>query len=497
MDQGQLVIIELKMLETLLVIESLVPPLGPLREGWIFKKDTSTGKIFYVDCSTGKSQWERPSAPAIQPAPAPVLPSGWIEMVDPASGRKYYCDTISKRTQWERPVCPGYLPGQQQPSGAVAVIPVPTGLQAKKLYVDGVSLKWNPVAIQGVNYVVEFCETLQSAQFYRGYSGNKTHCNCSGLKPGLSYSFRVCACVGGGNDDDNDDNDDGGGGGGYNIGTLGNWSALLEVELPPLPAPVNVKTTTINADAVGVSWAIPQMSVLNPASVSYHVRKTIGQQNTLDYEGAALRYICKDIQAGFSYKFFVRMLCNGAIGPWSAPATTQARAICLQYAGHFKEGPNYKISKDGRTARAEIDCWCSNVVGNAPIPPDVVVKWTVKVIKTRNSGDGIFIGVAPQSIDVESNSNRRDCGWYFCCYDSSLYAGPPYNYGEYFGERYASSGALGDGNEVSVYVDMSSRAISFYVNGKDFGIAYKNVPTNEPLVPVVIITYKEDTVRLI
>lgn len=486
MDQGQLVIIELKMLETPLVIEDLVPPLAPLAEGWSFQKDPSSGKIFYINHSARKTQWERPSA-----STEPVLPSGWVETVDPASGRKYYVEMATGKTQWEHPGAssPILSKSPQQQQQQQQVIPIPVGFKPSILYVDGISLVWNPVRMANIVYIVECNDmTSNSPGFYTVYCGSQPCCTCQGLKPGFRYTFRLCACVNV-TDDPHDVLDD-------DI-PRSNWGQPLDIDIPVLPAPVNVKISNVSAGTVCVSWEISRIPVLVPGSIAYQARKSLSHQNSVAYEGNGMRFICKDIQAGFSYAFSVRTFCNGVFSQWSNPVSTQATAICLQYPGVFIPGSNYNIDSERRVATAKIDSWSSNVVGDRPIPVDVAVKWTIKIMETYNNGDGIFIGVAPQSIDLGSNNNRRECGWYFCCYDSSLYSGPPYNYGEYFGERYASTGSLRKGDEVSVFIDMVSMAMSFYVNGRDYGIAYKNIPANEPLVPIVILNYIGDSVKLI
>ena len=48
----------------------------------------------------------------------------------------------------------------------------------------------------------------------------------------------------------------------------------------------------------------------------------------------------------------------------------------------------------------------------------------------NNDGIGIFIGVAPSDINQNENENRNKCGWYFGCYNSILWSGPPHNYEE-------------------------------------------------------------------
>ena len=53
-------------------------------------------------------------------------------------------------------------------------------------------------------------------------------------------------------------------------------------------------------------------------------------------------------------------------------------------------------------------------------------KWKIKILKiTPNKY--ILVGAAPIDFDINS-SNYNTCRWYYCCYDSNLYSGPPYNY---------------------------------------------------------------------
>ena len=53
---------------------------------------------------------------------APALPLGWSEKIDQSSGRKYYVNATSGKTQWERP---GGAGGSANPLGkAVGVLDV-------------------------------------------------------------------------------------------------------------------------------------------------------------------------------------------------------------------------------------------------------------------------------------------------------------------------------------------------------------------------------------
>lgn len=88
-----------------------VPAPNLLPAGWVAQHDPSSGYPYYVNMSTGVTQWEWPTAAPPLPAalaapvppPTPSLPPGWVSAVDPASGRPYYYNATSGVTQWEPP----------------------------------------------------------------------------------------------------------------------------------------------------------------------------------------------------------------------------------------------------------------------------------------------------------------------------------------------------------------------------------------------------------
>ena len=141
------------------------------------------------------------------------------------------------------------------------------------------------------------------------------------------------------------------------------------------------------------------------------------------------------------------------------------------------------------------------VIGNTPLPRDAVTSWSVKILKSRNNdGCRIKVGVAPSDIDQNKWDNYDSCGWYFDCYYSSLWSGPPHNYsGERYGpKRKESDGKyLHNGGAVGVVMDTAKGELLFAVNDVNFGVAYEGVPLDKPLVPCVILYYKGDSVELV
>eukprot|EP00978_Attheya_sp_CCMP212_P032199 scaffold124401_cov54-Attheya_sp.AAC.1 len=103
------------------------------QDGWVKSTDPKSGRTFYANHLTRKTQWTAPpgwsdddvdtsdvKAPektSTRPSPATsnrkTLPDNWEEMHDPGSGRSFYVDHVTKVTTWEHP-------------GVTASVPTPT-----------------------------------------------------------------------------------------------------------------------------------------------------------------------------------------------------------------------------------------------------------------------------------------------------------------------------------------------------------------------------------
>ena len=119
-------------------------------------------------------------------------------------------------------------------------------------------------------------------------------------------------------------------------------------------------------------------------------------------------------------------------------------------------------------------------------------------MSSNNDGFGIYIGIAPSDINRNESYNYCNCGWYFSCYDSTLFSGPPHSYRK---KEYGPSKGLGEyihtGDSVGVVMDTAKGELSFVVNGVNLGVAYKEIPLDKPLVPCVLLYYQGDSVELI
>lgn len=81
------------------VVDPLLPP------GWEIAQDSTSGKPYYFNRSTGERSWDRPHAVHGSNTAVKVaeLPEGWREAIDGTSGKTYYYHT-NGQTKWDRPI---------------------------------------------------------------------------------------------------------------------------------------------------------------------------------------------------------------------------------------------------------------------------------------------------------------------------------------------------------------------------------------------------------
>ena len=101
-----------------------------------------------------------------------------------------------------------------------------------------------------------------------------------------------------------------------------------------------------------------------------------------------------------------------------------------------------------------------------------------------------MVGVAP--IDFDINSSKYDnCGWYFYCYNSTLYSGPPHKYSG----KGTNLSKVND--EIIVVMNMKKRALKFIIDNEDKGESYTNIPIDKPLFPAVCLYHINDSVEIL
>jgi hypothetical protein len=113
--------------------------------------------------------------------------------------------------------------------------------------------------------------------------------------------------------------------------------------------------------------------------------------------------------------------------------------------------------------------------------------WTIKILKSNNKT--IMVGVAPINFDINSSSYSND-GWYFYLHSSFLYSGAPHNYNN------KKTKLPKVKEEIKIVMNMNNRTLRFIVDDEDKGDSYINIPINKPLVPVVFLYNKDDSVEI-
>ena len=114
--------------------------------------------------------------------------------------------------------------------------------------------------------------------------------------------------------------------------------------------------------------------------------------------------------------------------------------------------------------------------------------WKIKILKTTYKY--IMVGVAPIDFDINLERNFEKCGWYYYCYNSTLWSGPPFNY------RDKSSGLSKINNEIIVIMNMKKRTIKFKINNEDKGDSYINIPIDKPIFPAVLLYNTNDSIEI-
>ena len=115
-------------------------------------------------------------------------------------------------------------------------------------------------------------------------------------------------------------------------------------------------------------------------------------------------------------------------------------------------------------------------------------KWKIKILKTTQN-KFIMVGAAPSDFDINSSSYNT-CGWYFYCYNSTLYSGPPF----YYSNKNTNLSKVN--NEIIVVMNMKKRTLKFIINNEDKGESYTDIPMDKPIYPAVFLDNTNDSVEI-
>ena len=163
------------------------------------------------------------------------------------------------------------------------------------------------------------------------------------------------------------------------------------------------------------------------------------------------------------------------------------------------EDKKYSVNEESPKIATNIGNNYCTIIRNMTLPPNKTTSWSVKVLKSKNNNGGyIYIGVAPSDINQSENNNCSRCGWYIRCYDSKLFSGSPHHFmWKEYGPRKEEGEYVHTGDSVGVIMDTAKGELSFILKGVNYGVAYKGIPLDKPLVPCVILGNNGDSVELI
>lgn len=138
-----------------------------------------------------------------------------------------------------------------------------------------------------------------------------------------------------------------------------------------------------------------------------------------------------------------------------------------------------------------------SIIGDTPIPVNAIISWDIVFLGLeKDNGDKINIGVAPSNIN-QSTDGFTKRGWYFYCWSSTLFSGPPHEYRDKgYGPRKGNGQYVRTGDRVGVVMDTIKGELSFVLGGINLGVAYRGIPLDKPLVPCVILGNECDSIEL-
>ena len=261
-----------------------------------------------------------------------------------------------------------------------------------------------------------------------------------------------------------------------------------------LQAPYNIRTESTAFDSITLAW--DPVEGASFYQVVAEGRKDIGSTRKTSFRMDRLKSVTE-------YRLRVRTVAGDSVSEWSKPVnefTQKSRfgeCVWKEYSGDYGVAP-YVNSRNPRVVTARFRRKYA-ITGTMPIPLNDTTLWSIKILKSRkNDGEEIFVGVAPFDIDQSNENNYKKCGWYFNCFFSELYSGPPHNKFYYpYGPRREKGQYVHRESVIEVKMNPEHGELSFSVDCVNHGVAYEGIPLDKPLVPCVILGKQGDSVELI
>ena len=275
---------------------------------------------------------------------------------------------------------------------------------------------------------------------------------------------------------------------------------------PSIPAPSKITANGTAWDSISLSWKSVRRASFYQIEVDGALMSVSKKTNFT--KGSLLPKV--------EHTFRVRAVKGAFLGAWSDVVKEKTVEILPEFGectwkkcpSGMEKGMRYSV--DASNPRiveiielktlfgGNVKVKCASIIGNAPLPINKVTLWSIKMLKSSDNGGRFFIGVAPFDIDQYEKWNREKCGWYFDCYYSQLWSGPPHNYRmKKYGEWKGWRNYVYAGNTVGVVMDTTKGELSFIVKDVNFGVAFEGIPLDKPLMPCMILWSSGISVELV
>ena len=259
----------------------------------------------------------------------------------------------------------------------------------------------------------------------------------------------------------------------------------------------NIMVKSVTSDSITLTWDLADEGVSY-----YQIEVDGGKERDVSRTNSFTK---RGLLPGTEHSFRVRTVKWYLASAWSDVVRGRTEKDCTNFSGHMWKGcpadaegkRRYSVDEENPRIATKINGneWCT-IIGNTPLPLDKATTLNVKILASKNKGDGIYIGVAPFDIDQNDFIHNRQ-EWYFDCYGSKLWSGPPHNYrGKEYGPRKEYGEYVHTEDTVGTIMDTKRGEISFILNGVNLGVAYEGIPLDKPLVPCVLLKYEGDSVEL-
>jgi len=175
-----------------------------MNNGWVKSVDPNSGRVFFANHITRKTQWTPPEGWVEETPPQAVsedededeeLPSNWETLHDPTTGKPFYIDHERKITQWTRPkvekktAAISYAPASISAPGATTSVAMARILRAT----GGVSSSnnnHNNTSSGTTTTSLERSYSEEAAYYQHSHSGASTDVDFSDSMPTLDFSVK-------------------------------------------------------------------------------------------------------------------------------------------------------------------------------------------------------------------------------------------------------------------------------------------------------------------